>query len=247
MHCVNKEGEMSVETISYINLFVGAVIAGLLLMFRTYAAEKGKHLATKEDHDETLKQLKDTKTLVLQMETEQAQERGYRETLGQQLATKQNFAELQAQLKAQTIAVETIKADFLREIEVFKADLQWQQQIAGARLAALRALWALTETLRFHTEAELSIAQRKELATKLTDWYYRDGNGMLLPIGLSAHLLLVRKMLIGDDAVAAIQRVVSGVRTSLKEQIGVYSREDAQISIADLQTQLKAKYAAGRA
>lgn len=237
---------MSVEMISYINLFVGAVITGLLLMFRAYATEKGKHLATKEDHDETLKQLKNTTTLVQRIETEHADEKAYRETLGQQLATKQNFADLQDQLKAQTIAVEKVKADFLREIEVFKANLQWQQQIAGARLGALRAFWELTETLRFRTGTELNTDQRKELATKVTDWYYQEGNGMLLSIGLSAHLLLVRDMLIGDDTVGVIQRVVSGARTSLKEQIGVYSREDAQTSIAALQAQLKADYAADR-
>ena len=238
---------MVAEITGFANLLVGCGIGILLVMFKKYAEEKGKHFATKEDHAETLKQLKDTTTSVQRIETEYADVKAYREAMGQQLATKQNFAELQDQLKAQTKAVEIIKADFLREIEVFKTDLQWQQQIAGARLTALRALWALTEAMRFHLGIELNIDQRQELAKKLTDWYYQEGNGMLLPLGLSAHLLLARDMLLGDDAVAVILRVVSGARTTFKEQIGVYSKEEAQTPIAELQAQLKAKYAADRA
>jgi gas vesicle protein len=236
---------MDTQTITgFANLLVGGVVGVLLVMFKKYAEEKGKHLATKEDHAEVLKQMQDTTTSVQRIETEYSGAKAYRAAMGQQDFITQNFGLLQEQLKAQTEAVERIKTALQREVEIFKTDLQWQQQIAVARLGALRAFWALTETLQFHGDAELDIDRRKEIATRLTDWYYRDGNAMLVSFWLSAHVLLVRDMLLDGDTAGTIRRVLSGARTTLKEYIGVYSTEDVQTPIAELKAQIKAKYGA---
>jgi gas vesicle protein len=226
---------MVTEITGFANLLVGCVIGVLLVMLKKYAEEKGRHLATKEDHAAILKQLNDTTTSIQRIETEYSGAKAYGAAMGQQLAIKQNFDDLQDQLKAQTEAVERIKSD-----------VQWQQQIAGARLTTLRAFWALTETTQFHRGAELNIDERQELAKKLTDWYYQEGNAMLVPFWLSAHVLLVRDMLLDGDMAATIRRVLSGARTTLKEYIGVYSTEDVQTPIAELKAQIKAKYAAER-
>ncbi len=48
--------------------------------------------------------------------------------------------------------------------------------------------------MRFDADAEFDSDRRGEMARSLTDWYYRDGNGMLLPLEQSAFFLLVRDM-----------------------------------------------------
>jgi hypothetical protein len=52
--------------------------------------------------------------------------------------------------------------------------------VAEKRFAAYAALWAHTKMASPMRGAPLTADERKDLYNKLTDWYYDDGNGMLL-------------------------------------------------------------------
>jgi len=55
--------------------------------------------------------------------------------------------------------------------------------VAEKRFAAYAALWAQTKIASPMRGTPLTPAERSHLYEKLTDWYYDDGNGMLLTEG----------------------------------------------------------------
>jgi hypothetical protein len=61
-----------------------------------------------------------------------------------------------------------------------KTRTEVEANVAEKRFAAYAGLWAETKIASPMRAAPLTPAERSQLYDKLTDWYYDDGNGMLL-------------------------------------------------------------------
>ncbi len=67
---------------------------------------------------------------------------------------------------------------------------------------------------------------------EVTDWYYKEGNGLYLSHPATTKFLAARALLkktAPDIAeVKKIKGAFSGLRTQMKQDIGVYSEKEAQ-------------------
>ncbi len=148
-------------------------------------------------------------------------------TFGQQL--------LLAAFENGFLAVVVLFAGLLlnRALERYKSDLDWLKTLAVARVEAYRQLWTLTKGIGgAGKKGPLSSEERRAASTALSDWYWEQGNGLFLPRETASLMMkgwgLLADLSVSDDQ---IREHYSGLRTHLKTDAKVYSREDAAQSL----------------
>ena len=83
---------------------------------------------------------------------------------------------------------------------------QMRMQLAEARRAAYSALWEITGMAKptrltpLGMQRPLTQRERRHLYEQMTDWYYRDGNGLLLATGSQAIYLKAKHNLVCEEA-----------------------------------------------
>lgn len=115
----------------------------------------------------------------------------------------------------------------LATIHVQSLRRQRQAQTLEPQLKAYRTLWALTRAASPSSERQLSLEERRVLADKLLDWYYEEGQGIFLSNAARRQFTYTRIRLL-KDTVPQVEIVIdiSRLRSHLKNDIGVYGRDD---------------------
>jgi hypothetical protein len=114
--------------------------------------------------------------------------------------------------------------------------------------AAFQKLFSLTVLAAASRADEISVEDRKTLVRLLTEWYYKDGNGIFLNNAARDSFFEFRRRLLtkeeakglgydikwlegyaygsSDDMMKCIKSRASALRTELKTQLGVYRIEE---------------------
>ena len=112
---------------------------------------------------------------------------------------------------------------------------QRRVRILFPQLAAYRKLWALTLPASPSRMNAPEMRERLQLQSVLRDWYYEDGNGIFLSKEARALLVDAKDKLSDDNiAFAVIVRKLSDLRGQLKNDIGVYGKEDLKQDSGEL-------------
>lgn len=114
-----------------------------------------------------------------------------------------------------------------RKLEQYKIALEegisTRVRIAERRLPSYRKLWEITQPTTKARDAALSMEDRKELYTRLCNWYYEEGNGIFLSNKTRELYLDAREKLIRDDTSSDdITDYFSTLRSEIKSEIGIY-------------------------
>ena len=215
--------------------FLGGA-GGIFAFFRKdYFAELGKIRARDEQIAAIVDEARKIKQIQDEVALKTAKEFFLQQTKGVQLATTQNFSQLQQQLKDQTTLTEGIKRDVQIGLENVKSDLQWRLQIATARLETYRRLWQETRYL----DGLVKSNSWGDISQRLSNFYYDQGNAMLLDTKIVAHFqLLLNK----DISVHVKKLALSRLRTIIKTDLGVYSEADADTPISVIVDKLREQY-----
>lgn len=132
-----------------------------------------------------------------------------------------------------------------------KTRTEVEASVTEKRFAAYATLWAQTKTASPMRGAPLTQAERSKLYDKLTDWYYDDGNGMLLTeqtrnIYLKAkkNLTCPTEELVPESLAARDRDAVRGqasidqlslLRTSMRADIRIFTQPyDEELSPEDI-------------
>lgn len=134
-----------------------------------------------------------------------------------------------------------------------KTRAEIEAAVAEKRFAAYARLWAATKVASPMRGAPLTLAERSDLYDALTDWYYDDGDGMLLTEPTRNIYLRAKKNLTcsadefipasladelagSDDAArgqASIDQL-SLLRTSMRADLRIYTQPyDEELSVED--------------
>ena len=108
---------------------------------------------------------------------------------------------------------------------------EFQLRLLQPKLEAYRALWHLMRRASPSDRVPLTVEECKELDTRLTDWYYEKGNGIFLSVSARDLLLEAKQVLSQFDGssektLADIKAKLSKLRQVLKNDLGVYGKED---------------------
>lgn len=116
-----------------------------------------------------------------------------------------------------------------RRLEHDKASEGIRQKVAEARATTYLSLWLLTAEIDAINHEPVTPEKAEQLLNKVTDWYYEKGNGLYLSHPATRLFLEARTMLKSSKPdVAAIKSGFSRLRTQLKQDIGVYSEQEAR-------------------
>jgi len=106
-------------------------------------------------------------------------------------------------------------------------------QLFDRRFDAYARLLPLTDFGPEDQPKELSPAGRRDIAYRLTAWFYEQGAGLLLSGRALAQFQRVRRMLANEDASAAeIRDELSRLRTDLKIDLGVRQAQERNVAMA---------------
>lgn len=119
-----------------------------------------------------------------------------------------------------------------RRLERDKANEGIRQKIAEARAAAYLSLWQLTAEIDAIDGSLLTSQRADQLLNQVTAWYYQQGNGLYLSHPATQLFLEARAMLKSPSPeVISLKSGFSGLRTQMKQDIGVYTERQAQQSV----------------
>lgn len=115
-----------------------------------------------------------------------------------------------------------------RRLERDKADESIRQKIAESRAATYLSLWQLTAEVDAIDHEPVTPEKVEQLLNKVTSWYYQQGNGLYLSHQATKLFLEAREMLKGPSPdVTTIKSGFSRLRTQMKQDIGVYTDQQA--------------------
>jgi hypothetical protein len=104
---------------------------------------------------------------------------------------------------------------------------EMQVKLLEPQLDAYRKLWSLMEVASPSLEQEWSLAERASLESTLRGWYYAAGNGIFLSKESRALLVGAKEALLdGKIHSDKIRKALSSLRSQMKNDIGVYGKED---------------------
>lgn len=186
--------------------------------FGPYLKKKAEARAKNEDFELYLEHLLDETQAVEAVKSAMSSEAGHK------LETHKAGLALDASSR-----VENLKAKVAESIERIKleaqADLSITAQVFVPRLGAYRALWELTQSLRFFGGGPLSDEARQEVAWAMTDWYYKGGNGIFLSQKAMDSWLEARRQLEAESSTdLQVRDAFSALRAQLKNDLRVYGR-----------------------
>lgn len=116
-----------------------------------------------------------------------------------------------------------------RRLERDKANEGIRQKIAEFRAAAYLSLWQLTAEIDAIDGEPVTPERMGQLLNQVTAWYYQQGNGLYLSHQATKLFLGARAMLKGPSPdVTVIKSGFSRLRTQMKEDIGVYTGQEAR-------------------
>lgn len=116
-----------------------------------------------------------------------------------------------------------------RRLERDKANEGIRQKIAESRAATYLSLWQLTAEIDAIDRDPLTPEKVEQLLNKVTAWYYQQGNGLYLSHQATQLFLEAREMFKSPSPdVAVIKSGFSRLRTQMKEDIGVYTNQEAR-------------------
>jgi hypothetical protein len=99
--------------------------------------------------------------------------------------------------------------------------------IADSRVEAYRALWRLTEQVKFAERGAITAEERRKLDDDLVQWYYLNAGAMFLSWEAARRFTEARAALWNDqNSSDAVRQAFSLLRTELKYDCGVYSAQD---------------------
>lgn len=104
---------------------------------------------------------------------------------------------------------------------------EMQVKLLEPQLEAYRNLWSLMDIASPSLTNEFTEAERRKLEDGFRAWYYEKGNGIFLSVE-SRGLLVEAKQYLLDTAIptSQIRAKLSALRSQLKNDIGVYGKED---------------------
>jgi len=109
-------------------------------------------------------------------------------------------------------------------------DLRKQRQVRLLlpQLRAYRSLWAITEEASPSVEKEPTAVERRQLEEKFRKWYYEEGNGIFLSKESRGILVQAKQSLSNTDTIkfAEVIKTLSQLRSQLKNDLGVYGKEE---------------------
>jgi hypothetical protein len=104
---------------------------------------------------------------------------------------------------------------------------EMQVRLVEPRVDAYRKLWALMDVASPSLQKELTANEREDLEAKLRTWYYSNGNGIFLSAESRALLVEAKKHLLDSNKpMKDIRGTLSKLRSQMKNDVGVYGRED---------------------
>ena len=119
-----------------------------------------------------------------------------------------------------------------RRLEKDKANEMIRQKIAESRAKTYLSLWQLTAEIDTLGREPVSPEKVTHLLDKVTDWYYQQGNGLYLSHPATSLFLEGRNMLKNPALEAvALKSVFSRLRTQMKQDIGVYTDNEARLPV----------------
>jgi len=111
--------------------------------------------------------------------------------------------------------------------------LQTRIKLLELRVGAYRKLFELTEITsptRMGRGESLSEEEAKHLGQAIYDWYYRDGNGLLMPNSTRQRLQDLQQKLQGEpirsQSSDPLLREVSEFRAALRRDVGVFASDE---------------------
>jgi hypothetical protein len=125
----------------------------------------------------------------------------------------------------------TVKArrPFPQELALARAGLLLERQ-----LLAFGSLLPLTEYGSEDKPKDLPLDERRELAKRMTDWYYHEGSGLLLSGRSIGQFVAARKALEDPNATPKeIRDALSLLRTDLKIELGVREPSERLVQMAN--------------
>jgi len=117
-----------------------------------------------------------------------------------------------------SLAVSTLVAAWTQRT---KLQSDYDTALRSERLAEYRKLWALTETLGWYGNHELSQETAKRLLADLDHWYFEDGSGLLMSyksVNAYEELLLALHQFDGDAI--SIRKFGTKLRYALVDDVG---------------------------
>ena len=103
---------------------------------------------------------------------------------------------------------------------------EMQVKLLEPRVEAYRKLWALTVNASPSLTKDFTKEEREELEKQLRDWYYDSGNGIFLSKESRKLLVEAKGLLLRGGSAADIREKLSQLRSQMKNDVGVYGRED---------------------
>lgn len=111
--------------------------------------------------------------------------------------------------------------------------MQTRIKLLELRVHAYRSLFELTEVAsptRLGRAESLTEEERRTLGRAIYDWFYRDGNGLLMPNSTRVHLQALQQKLQGEplrrQSDDPLLLEVSHFRALLRQDIGVFGSEE---------------------
>lgn len=107
---------------------------------------------------------------------------------------------------------------------------------AGSRVEAYRALWRLTEQVKFADRGAITAEEQRKLDDDLVQWYYLNAGAMFLSWEAARRFTEARAALWHEqNASDAVRQAFSLLRTELKYDCGVYSAQDKDKQLPPVQ------------
>lgn len=210
-----------------------AVIAGL----GSYAKKKFEWLADKESFREMIETEIGKSEATKKIETLYSERIEFNKTKGQLEALEQQFTatlEQQRALTEQNTRIQQeIQGAFTEAIEKYKwtlqVDLEFKRSVMAPRLNAYCELWKRLEPLAASRDGDLASEKRDELRAELRSWYHVQAGGLMLsPKAFDAYIQAVRFLARDPYLPEMTRKSVSLLRTQMKEDLGVYTPEEAR-------------------
>jgi hypothetical protein len=109
-----------------------------------------------------------------------------------------------------------------------------QVKLLEPQLVAYRKLWAMMGVASPSLTGELTEDERTSLEGKFRDWYYESGNGIFMSVQSRKLLVDAKKHLLNFQIKSVpIRTELSNLRSQMKNDIGVYGKEDIGLAGSD--------------
>lgn len=103
---------------------------------------------------------------------------------------------------------------------------EMQVKLVEPQLAAYRTLWALMGPASPSLDNDFTIEERTRMEEDFRRWYYENGNGIFLSSASRDLLVEAKEQLKSGGSSGNVRRLLSRLRSQLKNDIGVYGKED---------------------